>query len=372
MPVEFVGMIGTRPASELDGPEADLIGGTIDPDFVKRFVRAHEENGFDQVLIGYSSSSADGLGIASYCASVTDRIQFMVAHRPGFVAPTLAARKFSTLDHFAKGRVTMNVITGGSDDEQRRDGDFEGKSARYRRTDEYLELVQRVWTSNEPFDFKGEFYHVESAHSEVKPYSDNHIPIYFGGASDDAVRVAARQADVYMMWGEPQANIKKRIDAVKAACAAAGRPVPGFSLSTRPIIAPTEDAAWEKAHRFLARIREVRGQPAAGRWAGNEAVGSQRLLDAAAEKEIYDRNLWMPIATATGAGGNTTALVGTPAQVTASLMDYYDLGVHTFLIRGFEVLEDAIDYGREIIPLVQAEVAKRDRAAATVQMAGVR
>lgn len=372
MPVDFVGMIGTRPASELDGPEADLIGGTIDPEFVKRFVRAHEENGFDQVLIGYSSSSADGFGIASYCASVTDRIQFMVAHRPGFVAPTLAARKFATLDHFAKGRVTMNIITGGSDSEQHRDGDYEDKATRYRRTDEYLGIVKRVWTSDEPFDFKGEFYQLEAAFSEVKPYEGSHIPIYFGGASDDAVRVAARQADVYMMWGEPLANIKARIDSVKAACEAEGRLVPQFSLSTRPIIASTESAAWEKARRFLARIQEVRGQPTSGRWSGNEAVGSRRLLEAAAEKEIYDRNLWMPIAAATGAGGNTTALVGTPEQVAASLLDYYDLGIHTLLIRGFEVLEDAVEYGREIIPLVKAEVAKRDEAASRAQMVGVR
>lgn len=370
MPVEFVGMIGTRPASELDGPEADLIGGTIDPDFVRTFVKAHEDSGFDQVLIGYSSSSADGLGIASYCASVTDRIQFMVAHRPGFVAPTLAARKFATLDHFAKGRVTMNIITGGSDSEQHRDGDYEDKATRYRRTDEYLDIVNRVWTSDTPFDFKGEFYNVEAAFSEVKPYEDNHIPIFFGGASEDAVRVAARRADVYMMWGEPLANVKQRIDEVKAAAAAEGRPAPRFSLSTRPIIAATEAAAWEKANRFLSRIREVRGQPAGGRWSGNEAVGSQRLLVAAAEKDLYDRNLWMPIAAATGAGGNTTALVGTPDQVAASLLDYYDLGINTLLIRGFNVLEDAVDYGREIIPLVRTEVAKRDRAVAA-QMAGV-
>jgi alkanesulfonate monooxygenase len=40
-------------------------------------------------------------------------------------------------------------------------------------------------------------------------------------------------------------------------------------------------------------------------------------------------------------------------------MAYYDLGVTTFLIRGFDPLEDAIDYGRHLIPLVRREAARR-------------
>jgi alkanesulfonate monooxygenase len=363
MPVEFVGMIGTRPASELDGPTSDLIGGTIDADFTRRFACAHEDAGFDQVLIGYSSGSADGFGIASFCAAHTERLKFMVAHRPGFVAPTLAARKFATLDQFSQGRVTINLITGGSDGEQQRDGDWIDKETRYRRTDEYLAIMKRVWSSDTPFDHEGEFYRVKDASSEVRPYNGHHIPIYFGGASGFAVKVAAKHADVYMMWGEPLAQIRDRMAEVCAETAAVERPAPRFSLSTRPIIASTETAAWEKAQRFLARIQEVRGQASSGRWSDAEAVGSQRLLQAADKGDILDRNLWTPIAKATGAGGNTTALVGTPEQVAESLLDYYDAGVTTFLIRGFNVLQDAVDYGREIIPLVRAEVARRDQEA---------
>ena len=42
-----------------------------------------------------------------------------------------------------------------------------------------------------------------------------------------------------------------------------------------------------------------------------------------------------------------------------ALLDYYDLGVTTFLIRGFDPLEDAIDYGRELIPHTRTLVAER-------------
>ena len=68
---------------------------------------------------------------------------------------------------------------------------------------------------------------------------------------------------------------------------------------------------------------------------------------------------------ASGAGGNSTALVGTPDTVARALLDYVDIGVSTLLIRGYDPLEDATDYGRELIPLVRAEVARRDAAQAT-------
>src|SRR5215216_5530977 len=123
MPVEFIGMIGTRPASEIDGSSVSIVGGSVDQAYVKQFARAHEDGGFDSVLVGYSYGGQDGLAVAGYAAAMTDWLGYLIAHRPGFVAPTLAARKFATLDCFAGGRIAVHIITGGADAEQRRDGD---------------------------------------------------------------------------------------------------------------------------------------------------------------------------------------------------------------------------------------------------------
>jgi alkanesulfonate monooxygenase len=120
MPVEFIGMIGTRDESET----RLTTGPIIDRGYVRSFARAHEDAGFDRVLIGYSSSRPDGTQVAAYAAAHTERLNFLVAHRPGFVAPTLAARTFVTLDQFTGGRTAVHIITGGNDIEQRRDGDY--------------------------------------------------------------------------------------------------------------------------------------------------------------------------------------------------------------------------------------------------------
>ncbi|MCX9192621.1 alkanesulfonate monooxygenase [Carbonactinospora thermoautotrophica] len=364
MPVEFIGMIATQEASEIKRRP----GPVVDPDFVRRFARAYEDAGFDRVLIGYSSSRPDGLQVAAYAAAHTDRLGFLVAHRPGFMAPTVAARAFATLDQFSGGRIALHAITGGSDAEQRRDGDYLNKGDRYARTDEYLEILKKAWTSEEPFDHEGRFYRLEDFVSAVRPAQQPRIPIYFGGSSEAAYQVGGKHADVFALWGEPLAETAQQMAAVRAAAAAQGRTTPPrFSVSFRPILGPTEELAWERAHRILHKIRSgytgeedfIRdrrgpdGQP--------QNVGSQRLLAVAAKGERHDRALWTPLAAATGAPGNSTALVGTPETVAQALLDYVDIGVTTLLIRGYDPYDDAIDYGRHLLPLVRAEVERRER-----------
>jgi alkanesulfonate monooxygenase len=188
----------------------------------------------------------------------------------------------------------------------------------------------------------------------VRCVREPHLPIYFGGSSDEAVTVSAKHADVYALWGEPLAESAAHIETVKAAAAAHGR-VPGISLSTRPILAATDAEAWDRAYGILDQVRTE------GRHAqAPQNVGSQRLLAAAAKGDVLDRCLFTPLAAATGARGNSTALVGSVETVADALLDYYDIGVTTFLIRGYKPYDDAVAY-RELIDRVRAKVFDRER-----------
>jgi alkanesulfonate monooxygenase len=356
--VEFIGMILTQDQSEAKGADGPL----IDPEFTARFARAHEAAGFDRVLVGYFSFFPDGFQVAAYALHETRTLGVLLAHRPGFVAPTVAARQFATLDQLSGGRLAMHTIAGANDEEQARDGDFTTKAERYRRTDEYLTILRRYWTAAEPFDFDGEFYRLRGSYTPVRCAQDPHIPVYVGGSSDDALRVAARHADVYAQWGEPLADTRDHIARVLDSAAEHGRR-PRISLSTRPILAETDDAALERAYGILAEVQQRR--PSGGVPMGNameRGVGSQRLLAAARRGDILDRCLFMPLATATGAAGNSTALVGCAETVAAAMLDYYEIGVTTFLIRGYDPYEDLVGY-REVISLVRDGVAERLAAA---------
>jgi alkanesulfonate monooxygenase len=355
MPVDFIGMISHRLASEIIPPRGPI----FDPDFIRDFAQAHERGGFDRILIGYYSNAPDGFLVAAHAAASTERLGMLLAHRPGFVAPTVAARKLATLDHLSKGRLALHCISGGSDADQRKDGDYVGHDERYQRTDEYLEILKRIWTEPTPVDHHGAFYRFEGAYSDIRPLQQPHIPIFFGGASDAAVEVGAKHAETYMVWGEPLADVRATVAKVRTAAARYGRS-PRFSVSVRPILGPTDDAAWARAHAILETIGVNKDIPPVRA----QSVGSQRLLAAAARGDVHDRCLWTPIAAATGARGNTTALVGSPETVAAALVDYYEAGATTLLIRGFDPLNDAVEYGRELLPLVHAEIARRDRLAA--------
>ncbi|MFC4565166.1 LLM class flavin-dependent oxidoreductase [Nocardiopsis mangrovi] len=365
--VEFIGMIRTSDQSEIRKRRGPL----LDRGYTRRFAQAHEEAGFDRVLIGYHSWDADGFAVAAYAAAHTERLGFLIAHRPGFIAPTVWARKIATLDQFTEGRVAVHIISGASDTEQRRDGDHTDKETRYRRTDEYLDVVKRTWAATDPFDFSGEFYTVNGALSQVPTFSRPRVPIYFGGSSADAYRVGGRHADVYALWGEPLKETAEQIAAVRASAGKAGRDPGevGFSVSFRPILGRTDEEAWERARSILGAIEGGAVPPSGNGSApyilGRESgEGSRRLLAAADRGEVHDRALWTATARATGAAGNSTALVGSPETVARALLDYVDIGVTTVLIRGYDPLEDAVAYGRDLLPLVRAELAHRRAAPA--------
>ena len=357
MAIEFVGsLVNASLRSPPSASGAPGPGRAIDPDYPARMANLHEESGFDRLLVGHSSSSPDGFSVANQVLTTTSRLAVLLAHRPGFVAPTVAARQYATLEAFHPRRVAVHIITGGDDADQLRDGDSCDKAARYRRSDEFLQVVKLAWGSQEPFGYEGEFYRVAGGWSAVRP-PGGILPVYFAGSSSDAVRVGGKHADVYAFWGEPLAAIAGRIAAVRAAASRYGRS-PRFSVSLRPIAAATEEEAWDRAYRILEVERAGNGRGAVIDPRGSE--GSLRLRRFADEAEIHDKRLWTPLARTPAAAGNSTALVGSYEQVAEALLDYVALGVSTLLIRGYDPEADAADYAN-VIRLVR-EQADGDRS----------
>src|ERR1700733_15097358 len=154
MTSEFIGHTGAREGSDIVPPS----GPAVDKDYIQRHVGALEAAGIDRLLIGAFSTLANNNQLAAYVLAKHQKIGALLAHRTGFIAPTLAARQLATLDHFSDGRLWVHIITGGSEADQQRDGDFFTHDERYERTDEYLTVLQKTWESAEPFDHAGKHY----------------------------------------------------------------------------------------------------------------------------------------------------------------------------------------------------------------------
>ena len=357
MAIEIIGLLHPHERSETHHAEGPL----IDKAYVRRLARAYEDGGFDRVLVGWSSSGPDPMTLAAYAAAHTERLGFLIAHRTGFVAPTYAARAYATLDQLSEGRVAFHTISGRDDPEQRRDGDFLDKTARYRRSREFLQVLKSIWTEQKPQSFEGTYYRFENAASLIRPYQAPRIPIYFAGASDEAFAVGAAEADVYVFYAQPLAEFAQDIARLRAEAAAVGRAEPPrIGLIVRPILAETDEKAWERARHILAQTSEraaqgrpmMRGSRDMDR-AAHAGVSDARILALNARQQRHDTALWTAVAGVTQRG-NSTALVGSPETVAAALQAYVALGVSTILIHGFDPLDDAADYGRALVPLLRS------------------
>jgi alkanesulfonate monooxygenase len=359
MAVEFISAVNVNPSNELNR----LGRADIDLPFFKQYVNALEDAGFDYTLCAYASSFQDQFAIANQIVARTERVAPIIALRPNTMYPTVAAKALATLDQFGAGRAVVHFISGGNDAEQAREGDYLTKQQRYARTAEYIDIVRQVWTNTEPFSHDGEFYKFDGFVSAVRP-TNGTIPVSVGGSSAEAYQVGGSRADIFGLWGEPLKDTQDQIDTVYREAEQAGRPDrPRIWVTFRPIIAATDDLAWEKAHRILDILEEPPGNGWVHRTFGRGApqnVGSQRLLEIAARRDVHDRALWTPTATATGAAGASTALVGSPETVAAAILDYIDLGADLISIRGYDNLNDVIDYGRYLLPLVRQELAHRE------------
>lgn len=364
MTVEFISLTPPNASNEIN----PIPNAGIDPAYLVRYARALDDYGFNYTLVPYDSSSFDPFTIGATIASVTTNIRVIIALRPNTLYPTVAAKALATLDQLSAGRVVVHFIAGGSDTEQAKEGDFLTKDQRYERLEEYIRILRRAWQSSDPFDWDGKHYQFKQFSNRVRPTSGT-IAISVGGSSDDAYRIGGALADIFGLWGEPLKETKEQIDRIYAAAERAGRTDrPRIWVTFRPIVAETDELAWAKAHRTLDALKANRanGQgkvPAAAPPPQN--VGSQRLLEIAARGEVQDRALWYPTVTATNARGASTALVGSPKTVADSLLDYVDLGAELISIRGYDNLNDAIDYGRYVLPLVREALRERESRSTT-------
>ena len=248
------------------------------------------------------------------------------------ISPTLAAHMAGTFQELSRGRLLLNVVTGGHSDELRRFGDFTPKDERYARCDEFLSVVRGAW-GTKPFDFTGTYYTVEGATVFSRP--DPLPVIYFGGSSPAAVQVAARQADVYLTFGEPPAQVREKIDWVRGLAAQQGRQL-RFGMRIHVITRDRGEQAWAEAARLVECADDDEIATAQQTLAVSESVGQRRqqaLLEDfrrsgdPRDLEIYP-NLWAGIGLLRGGAGTAWSAATIRSPTGSRSMPPWDRGIH--------------------------------------------
>lgn len=332
------------------GVETETIQGRpASVEYLGQVARSAEQLGFVGALTPTGAWCEDAWLSTAMLATVTERLKFLVAFRPGLTSPTLSAQMATTFANLSGGRLLLNVVTGGEGREQRAYGDFLDKPQRYARCGEFLEVVTRLW-EGETVDFEGEHVKVEGAKLATTPHVRPEI--YFGGSSPAAGAVAAKHADVYLTWGEPPEAVAEKIAWVRGLAEAEGRAI-RFGIRMHVIARDTSELAWAEAARLLDSIDDeaiVRVQEGLRR---SESEGQRRMLAVNQGSrdglEIHP-NVWAGVGLVRGGAG--TALVGSHEEVADRIEEYADLGISEFVLSGYPHLEESYAFGEGVLPVL--------------------
>jgi len=320
--------------------------------YLGQIARSAEQLGFIGALTPTGAWCEDAWLATAMLAEVTESLKFLVAFRPGLIAPTLAAQMASTYQNYSNGRLLLNVVVGDEPHEQHAYGDYLSKVERYERADEFLQIVRALWQGG-PVDYEGKHFRIEGATLPRLPSITP--PLYFGGSSESAGPVAARHTDVYLTWGEPLAGVAAKIAWIKRLADAEGRDV-RFGIRLHIITRNTSEAAWAETRRLLAAIEpETIAKMQAG-FARSESVGQARMValhKGATDNLEISPNLWAGFGLVRGGAG--TALVGSHTEVADRIKEYAALGISEFVLSGVPHLEEAYWFGEGVLPILRRE-----------------
>ena len=309
-------------------------------DYTRKLTLLAEDLGFATVLLAEhtfnpfdpETDQLDAWTAAAGLATITSHIELMPAVRPAFKHPVVVAKMAGSIDHLSGGRAALNLVSGW----WQRECEAMGLPAmphdeRYHRSEEFLTILKGLWTQRH-FSFTGRFYEISDVTLAPFPVHQPHPTIYLGGESEEAQRLAAKFADVYLINGRPVAETKTLVERVRALAAAAGRDLQ-FGISAFVICRESREAA-QAEHARLYALRHEEAIP---------GVDRQVVM---IRTYAYTRGY-------VGSNGGTAAgLVGTPQDIAGRLQEFLDIGVTTFLLQFHPMLEEMTRFGEQVVPLL--------------------
>ena len=331
----------------------------LDHDYLKQIAQAADNLGYEGVLIPTGRSCEDPWVVASSLLPVTKNLKFLVAVRPGLHQPSLAARMAASFDRLSGGRLLINLVTGGDRIELEGDGVFLDHASRYEQSAEFIRIWREILSRShdgQSFDYDGEHLSVKGAKLLFPPLQTPYPPVWFGGSSAAAHDLAAEQVDTYLTWGEPPADVAKKVADVRLRAARNGREVK-FGIRLHVIVRETDDAAWKAAEELISRVDDATVIRAQAAFSKMDSEGQRRMaaLHAGGKKRTradleISPNLWAGVGLVRGGAG--TALVGDAKTVAARIQEYAELGLENFIFSGYPHLEEAYRFAELVFPLL--------------------
>lgn len=288
----------------------------------------------------------DAMTFAAAMAVQTRQINQLVALRMGEVWPPMLARAIATVDHIAQGRLTLNIISSDLP------GLKESNEDRYARSSEVIQILQKLWTTDGPLEWKGRYYNFSLPNCEAaKPYQQNGGPLlYFGGISPLAQELCAKHCDVFLMWPETEDRLAATMSGMSALAEKHGRVI-DYGLRIHVIVRETEAEARAAAKRLISKLDLEKGREIKARSMDAQSAGVLRQdeLRKRADPDLFiEERIWSGIGLARSGCGS--AIVGDPDQVLAKMNRYMDMGIRAFILSGYPHLDECDLFAKHVLP----------------------
>jgi alkanesulfonate monooxygenase SsuD/methylene tetrahydromethanopterin reductase-like flavin-dependent oxidoreductase (luciferase family) len=258
-------------------------------------------------------------------------------HAP-VVNPVMAAKAIATIDHISGGRAGLNIVMGWYPEEMRMLGiDLRAHTDRYAYGAEWLEIIEGLWTKEEAFDFKGDYFDLVGCEAQPKPIQARPVIINAGG-SPAGIDFSARHADFNFTNFVTEDQASRYAKHIRDLAHGYGREIGLLTM----VVVVCRDTEEEAQAAFQAILDH-------GDWeAANNYIASLSINPGAHAEHLGREFVSKFVA---GAGGHK--LVGTPEQVAQGLRTIRDAGIDGVFLGLVDYVQELAYFDEKVMPLLK-------------------
>lgn len=290
---------------------------------------------------------------AAALAALTSTITVFSTSHCLTVSPVMAAKQIATIDAISNGRVGLNVVAGWFEKELRMFGvEMLSHDERYAYSEEWLDIVLKLWTLEDDFDYKGKWLSVDGGYQQPKPVQRPRPPIMNAAFSPRGHELAARYADVAFVSAFDPAGAAQKVSEIRALAERFGRRQQVW-VAASVICADTEAEAMQTMQRY----GDIDADTAAVRNAIDWTMGGAQMNDTQRQQ----------LAAAVGATMAGYPLIGTPDQVACQIANLQSAGVDGLAITWMNYEEGLPQFISDVLPILHREGVRKSDAFGVAQ-----
>lgn len=318
-------------------------------DFNREVILSAERSGFDTVLIAQHTINPidpdeeilEAWSAAAAAAALTERIEIIAAIKPRLYHPAVLAKMALGIEDISHGRFAINFVNAWFKPELERSGiGFPEHDERYAYGGEWLKIVKAL-IAGENVNYEGPNFRIDNLRLTPKSRYRDRPSIYAGGESEIGRRLINDLADTWLINGRPIEDVAPLVDDMRQR--QRGGPPLGFGITGFVLARDTDEEAEAEVARLLARQEPF--------FASRRAAMQGRIDDKVEALKLGQKYPGKPMIGANG--GTLPRFIGSYETVAQRLAEFGAIGVETFLLSFFPLIEEQERFADKVIPLAR-------------------